>query len=77
MTPKKYITQVTAEDMKELAAVTNLEPGWLVSIDKSQGKIRIGIDPNALAMAINGFFRNGGCNTNAANCVNVPFDPPS
>lgn len=77
MTPKKYITQVTAEDMKELSAVTNLEPGWLVSIDKSQGKIRIGIDPNALAMAINGFFRNGGCNTNAANCVNVPFEPPS
>ena len=77
MTPKKYITQVTAEDMKELASVTNLEPGWLVSIDKSQGKIRIGIDPNALAMAINGFFRNGGCNTNAANCVNVPFEPPS
>ena len=77
MTPKKYITQVTGEDMKELAAVTNLEPGWLVKIDKSQGKITIGIDPNALAMAINGFFRNGGCYTDAANCVAVPFNPPS
>ena len=77
MTPKKYLTQITAQDLKELAQVTNIEPGWLVSIDKSQGKIRIGIDPNALAMAINGFFRNGGTNTNAANCVNVPFDPPS
>lgn len=77
MKPKKYITQITGEDMKELAQVTNLEPGWLVSIDKSQGKIRIGIDPNALAQAINGFFRNGGCNTNAEGCVTVPFDPPS
>ena len=77
MTPKKYLTQITAQDLKELAQVTNIEPGWLISIDKSQGKIRIGIDPNALAMAINGFFRNGGTNTNAANCVNVPFDPPS
>lgn len=77
MTPKKYLTQITAQDLKELAQVTNIEPGWLVSIDKSQGKIRIGIDPNALAMAINGFFRNGGTNTNATNCVNVPFDPPS
>ena len=77
MTPKKYLTQITAQDLQELAHVTNIEPGWLVSIYKSQGKIRIGIDPNALAMAINGFFRNGGTNTNAANCVNVPFDPPS
>jgi hypothetical protein len=77
MTPKKYITQLTGEDMKELAQATNLEPGFLIRIDKSQGKIKIGIDENALALAINGFFRNGGCNTNAANCVNVPFEPPS
>ena len=77
MTPKKYITQMTGEDMKELAQVTNLEPGFLVRIDKSQGKVKISIDENALALAINGFFRNGGCNTNAADCVNVPFNPPS
>ena len=77
MTPKKYITQLTGEDMKELAQVTNLEPGFLIRIDKSQGKVKISIDENALALAINGFFRNGGCNTNAANCVNVPFNPPS
>lgn len=77
MTPKKYITQLTGEDMKELARATNLEPGFLIRIEKSQGKIKIGIDENALALAINGFFRNGGCNTNAANCTNIPFDPPS
>lgn len=77
MTPKKYITQLTGEDMKELAQVTNLEPGFLIRIDKSQGKVKISIDENALALAINGFFRNGGCNTNAENCVAVPFEPPS
>ena len=77
MTPKKYITQLTGEDMKELARATNLEPGWLIRIDKSQGKIKISIDENALALAINGFYRNGGCNTNAENCVAVPFEPPS
>ena len=77
MTPKKYITQITGEDMKELAQVTNLEPGFLIRIDKSQGKVKISIDENALALAINGFFRNGGCDTNAENCVAVPFDPPS
>lgn len=77
MTPKKYITQITGEDMKELAQVTNLEPGWLIRIDKSQGKIKISVDENALALAINGFFRRGGAAASAADCVNVPFDPPS
>lgn len=77
MTPKKYITQITGEDMKELAQVTNLVPGWLIRIDKSQGKIKISVDENALALAINGFFRNGGCNKNAADCVTVPFAPPN
>lgn len=77
MKDKRYITQITQQDMKELEQLTNMEPGWLVRIERSQGKLQIGIDPNALAQAINGFFRNGGCNTNAANCVNIPFDPPS
>ena len=79
MTPKKYITQLTGEDMKELAQVTNLEPGFLIRIEKSQGKVKIGIDENAFALAINGFIRNGGAGAgmSAANCVNVSFEPPS
>ena len=77
MKVKRYITQMTQQDMKELAQVTNMEPGWLIRIERSQGKLQISVDPNALAQAINGFFRNGGCNTNAAGCVEVPFEPPS
>lgn len=77
MTPKKYITQLTGEDMKELAQATNLEPGFLIRIDRSQGKIKISVDEKALALAINGFYRNGGAQESAADCVNVPFDPPS
>ena len=77
MTPKKYITQLTGEDMKELAQATNLEPGFLIRIDRSQGKIKISADAKALALAINGFYRNGGAQASAADCVNVPFDPPS
>ena len=77
MTPKKYITQLTSEDMKELAQATNLEPGFLIRIDRSEGKIKIGIDESALALAINGFVRNGGANTTAENCTSVSFNPPS
>lgn len=77
MKPKQYITQITGEDMKELAQVTNIEPGFLIRIDKSQGKLKISVDENALALAINGFIRNGGSATSAANCTNVSFNPPS
>ena len=58
-------------------AVTNLEAGWLIRIDRDQGKIKIGIDQTAFALALNGFFRNGGMQTYAANCTEVSFNPPS
>lgn len=77
MTPKNYITQINAEDMRELAALTNLQPGFLVAIEKTPDGVRIGIDKTALALALNGFFRNGGMQTWAANCTDVSFDPPS
>ena len=77
MKPVDYITQITKQDLAELAAVTNLEPGFCISIDRSSGKIKIGIDQVALAQAINGFIRNGGANTSSADCTAVPFNPPS
>ena len=77
MTEKNYITQVSKEDMKELSALTNIECGFLIRIDRTGGKIKIGIDENALRLAMNGFVRNGGTNTDAASCTSVPFDPPS
>lgn len=77
MKAKQYITQLTKEDMEELAALTNVECGFLIRIDKVGGKIKIGIDESALALAINGFVRNGGTNTNAAGCTSVSFNPPS
>ena len=52
-------------------------PGFCIRIDRSSGKIKIGIDQVALAQAINGFIRNGGANTNGTDCTNVSFDPPS
>lgn len=77
MKDKRYITQITQQDMKELEQLTNMEPGWLIRIERSQGKLQISVDSNALALAINGFVRNGGTSTTAASCVEVPFEPPS
>ena len=56
MKPKKYITQLTAKDMQEIAAATNLEPGWLVTIDKTEDKIKIGIDYTQFALAMQAIF---------------------
>lgn len=84
MTPgKRYVSELTSRDLDELAALTNLEAGFLVSIEKSAGKIVIGIDKKSLALALNGFYRNGGCQVNpfasatANECLTVSFDPPS
>lgn len=74
---KKYITELTAQDLLEIANATNPQAGFCINIEKSNDGLKISIDQKALALAINGFFRNGGCATNANNCVNVPFDPPS
>ena len=77
MTPKQYITQITAEDMRELSAVTNLKPGFLIRIDRDGDSIKIGIDETAFAQAINGFIRNGGAQGNALNATQTSFTPPS
>lgn len=77
MTTKKYITQLTAEDLREIANATNPQPGFLINIEKSKDGLKISVDPKALALAINGFIRNGGAARNANDCVGVSFDPPS
>lgn len=77
MKPKEYITQITKADLEELAAVTNLQSGFCINIEKVDGGIRIGLDKAALAQAINGFVRNGGTQETGANSTKVSFDPPS
>lgn len=75
MNEKKYITQLTAEDLRELFAAANPVAGFCIRIEKTDGALKIGIDENALRLAINGFVRNGGTLTDAAGCVNVSMNP--
>ncbi len=77
MTEKDYITQLSRQDLKELAGLTNLEAGFCLRIDRNDGKWKIGIDESALALAINGFIRNGGGTATAVNCTKISFNPPS
>ena len=77
MEQKDYIFQLTKEDLRKLFAGANPQPGFCVRIENTPDGIKIGLDENALKMAINGFVRNGGTQTSASNCVNISFDPPS
>ena len=77
MQKKDYFFQLTKKDLEDIAKATDPKPGFCVKIENTADGIKIGLDENALKLAINGFFRNGGCNTSAADCVNVSFDPPS
>ena len=72
-----HITELTRKDLQEIAAAVDPLPGFCIRIEKENGRLKIGIDQNALALAINGFIRNGGAQANAADCTSVPFDPPS
>lgn len=73
----KHITELTREDLQEIAAATSPVPGFCIRIEKSQGQLKISVDENALRMAINGFIRNGGGVASSADAQNISFNPPS
>ncbi len=56
MEPKRYITQLTFKDMKEIAAAVNMKQGWLVRIDREADAIKISIDYTALVLAMQEIF---------------------
>lgn len=72
-----HITQLTKHDLQEIANATDPKAGFCINIEKSSDGLKISVDQKALALAINGFIRNGGAATSANNCVNISFNPPS
>lgn len=60
MQEKKYITQLTAEDLRELSAASNPTPGFMMRVEKTPGELKLSIDENALKIGIIGFLRNIG-----------------
>jgi len=44
----QYITQITAKDLRELAALTHLEEGDGITIQRNGDSIKIGIDRTKL-----------------------------
>ena len=56
----EYVTQLTREDLKEIAAACNLEAGLGIVIEKREGCVRISVDQSQLKRWMWNFYRNGG-----------------
>lgn len=71
-----YLFQLSKEDLREIANAANPQPGFCIEIQKTKDGVTIALDKTALALALNGFYKRGGLAATAAECVNIPFDPP-
>lgn len=55
----KYITQISASDLKEIAGVVNMETGDGIQIDRSQSGLRISVDKQAIRMWVQTIINGG------------------
>ncbi len=53
-----HITQLTREDLRQLAAATNPKPGFLIRIENTPDGIGISVNETAFKTAVFGFLRN-------------------
>ena len=60
MEAKNYITQITKEDLREIASATNPTPGFMIRVEKTSGELKISVDENALKIGIVALLRNLG-----------------
>lgn len=60
MEAKNYITQITKEDLRELAAATNPTPGFMIRVEKAPGELKISVDESSLKIGIVALLRNLG-----------------
>ena len=58
----EYITQLTRQDLKDIAAATNPQPGAGVRVDRTSNGFSFSIDEQALRNMIWTFLKNGGQN---------------
>lgn len=57
---KKYITQLSRDDLREIAAAVSPTPGLMIRIEKNNDSLCIAIDENAFKNAVYGFLKNLG-----------------
>lgn len=58
-TDVKYITQLSSNDLKEIANVVNMETGEGIQIDRSKSGMRISVDKQAIRMWVTTIINGG------------------
>ena len=71
----KYITQLTASDIKSIAAAANAQSGNGVIVVKGDGTMEIKLDKDVFRLWLWNFYHNGGFT--ATNPLNVSVDQVS
>lgn len=56
----KYITSLSLSDLKEIAAVANMQAGVGIKLEKKDDVVIMSLDLDALKEMMLSFYRNGG-----------------
>ena len=56
----KHITELTREDLRQIAAATDPQPGFLIRVTNTPKGLEIAVDENAFKTAVFGFLHNLG-----------------
>ena len=71
---EKYLSELTREDLKRIAACTNISFAPGVTIDRTANGIKIGIDKQQLKLWMWTFYHNGGFSVSQNNVTSVNID---
>lgn len=55
-----HITELTRKDLREIAAATDPQPGFLIRVTNTPNGLEIAVDENAFKTAVFGFLHNLG-----------------
>ena len=75
---KQYITQITAEELKKMLAMANVQVGDGISIEEREGGLTIGIDKQRLKVMLWSFCVRAGVPIRISlyNAYSISLDPP-
>ena len=78
MTDKQYITQITAEELRKMLAMANVEVGDGISIEEHDGGLTIAIDKTQLKVMMWSFCVRAGVPIGISlyDTYSLSLDPP-
>ena len=70
----KYITQISRDDLAELAALTNLTVGPGIEVSKNADAVKIEVNQSQLRRWMRAFYANGGTTCDIGDIDSISLD---